>query len=401
MNINELHDAWITAGQNYTDKQANVQNMAIALANGTKDYTDEEIKNAKKEMNKAKQARDLAKDALDSATESNKMVESTKPVAKTLTDEHHVFANGVRDLMSGKTKVLNLVSSSSDNQTTSGAGLTIPEDIETRINKLIRQFDALQPLVNVESVSTVSGSRVIERFGLMTPLTSIEDEDADIAENDEPKLATVNYKIKRYAGINKITDSLLKDSDENIIAWLTTWIARKVVVTRNQAIINVLNTAPKKATITNVDGIKDLDTGMLDPAINRLGYFLTNNSGLNTLKKVKDAMGRYLLQPDVAQAGAFTFDGKRIVVVSDNWLPDVSKDTHPLYFGSFADAVTLFDRENMSLATTTEGGKAFEKDQTWIRVIDRFDVEMVDDGAMAVGSFSTIEDQPANLAPKA
>ncbi|MBT9670689.1 phage major capsid protein [Secundilactobacillus kimchicus] len=400
MNINKLHDAWITAGQNYTDKQSNVQNMAIALANGTKDYTDEEIQNAKKEMNKAKQARDLAKDALDSATESKKLVEPTKPVAET-PDEHHVFANGVRDLMSGKIKVLNLVSSSSDNKTTSGAGLTIPEDIETRINKLIRQFDVLQPLVNVESVSTVSGSRVIEQFSLMTPLASIEDEDADIADNDEPKLATVNYTIKRYAGINKITDSLLKDSDENIITWLTTWIARKVVVTRNQAIITVLNAAPKKATITKVDDIKDLDTGTLDPAINRLGYFLTNNSGFNTLKKIKDAMGRYLLQPDVAQAGAFTFDGKRIVVVSDNWLPDVSKDTHPLYFGSFADAVTLFDRENMSLATTTEGGKAFEKDQTWIRVIDRFDVEMIDDGAMAVGSFGTIEDQPANLAPKA
>ena len=47
----------------------------------------------------------------------------------------------------------------------------------------------------------------------------------------------------------------------------------------------------------------------------------------------------------------------------------------------------------MELTTTNIGGGAFETNTTKVRVIDRFDVEMVDDGAIAVGSFKTVADQ--------
>ena len=48
--------------------------------------------------------------------------------------------------------------------------------------------------------------------------------------------------------------------------------------------------------------------------------------------------------------------------------------------------------------TTNIGGGAFEKDQTKIRVIDRFDVEATDTEAFVAGSFSKIADQPASFA---
>jgi hypothetical protein len=51
----------------------------------------------------------------------------------------------------------------------------------------------------------------------------------------------------------------------------------------------------------------------------------------------------------------------------------------------------------MSLLATNIGAGAYEHDQTKIRVIDRFDVEQVDGDAYAVGSFTTIADQPANF----
>ena len=47
----------------------------------------------------------------------------------------------------------------------------------------------------------------------------------------------------------------------------------------------------------------------------------------------------------------------------------------------------------MELTTTNIGGGAFETNTTKVRVIDRFDVEMVDDGAIAVGSFKTVANQ--------
>lgn len=401
-NVNDLNKAWIESGHKVEDLQSKVQSMATELVADPKKYSDEDLTAVKNELSQAKQARDFAKTALDNAQDAATAVKDIKKPVAAKPNAHKVFADGIRDLISGKTKFLNLVSSGSDQTKTGDGGLTIPDDIETRINELIRQYDALQPLVNTESVSTTSGSRVIEKFSVMTPLVNLDDETASIGDNDDPQLATVKYTIHRYAGITKATNSLLKDSDEAIITWLTNWIAKKVVVTRNAAIIAALNNAPKKPTIAKFDDVKDLATVQLDPAINKLGSFVTNNSGFAVLNKVKDAMGNYLLQRDPTKADGYVINGRPVTAVSDNWLPDNvdSKGafvSHPLYFGDYKDGITLFDRENMSLATTTEGGDSFVKDQTWIRVIDRFDVESVDDGAIAAGSFAAIADQTANF----
>ena len=139
----------------------------------------------------------------------------------------------------------------------------------------------------------------------------------------------------------------------------------------------------------------------VDPAIKSTSFLMTNTSGFNVLSEVKDAMGHYLLQPDPTQPDRYLIRGKQIVEVADKWLPNtgtVSAPAYPLYYGDLSQAVTLFDRENMSLLTTNIGGGAFETDQTKIRVIDRFDVEPTDTEAFVAGSFVAIADQPANFA---
>ena len=47
----------------------------------------------------------------------------------------------------------------------------------------------------------------------------------------------------------------------------------------------------------------------------------------------------------------------------------------------------------MSVTPTNIGGGAFETDTTKIRFIDRFDVQLIDDGAFAAASFKTVADQ--------
>lgn len=396
-NVNQINDAWIASGQKVSDLNAKL-NAAVL----DDSFDKETFKNMKSQRDNEVAHRDALKDQLDqSRAEAATSINSGKTA--TIVDDdngHKAFAQGIRDLMKGKVKKLNLVSSNADPATTSGAGLTIPPDVETQIKELIRQYDILQPLINTESVSTPTGSRVIEQFELMQPLAALTDEDTSVGENDEPKLKTISYTIVRYGGYNRITNTLLKDTDQNIITWLTKWIARKVVVTRNNAIITTFNAAPKKPTVSKYDDLIDMSNS-LDPAINNVGVFVTNLSGFTILNKVKDAMGHYLLQRDPQIPMVKNIDGHNVMVVSDNWLPNPTASTHPLYFGALNEYATLFDRENMSLATTTEGGDSFLKDQTWIRVIDRFDVEVVDDGALSAGSFSTIADQTANFAASA
>ena len=178
------------------------------------------------------------------------------------------------------------------------------------------------------------------------------------------------------------------------MAWLSTWIARKVTVTRNQEILKVLDTASKKPTIANFDDIKDLQLNTLDPAIIATSSFVTNQSGFAVLAKVKDAQGRYMIQRDVTNPEQYRIGGKPVTVVADRWLPDIS-GSHPLYYGDFKQAVTLFDREDMSLLSTNIGAGSFEHDETKIRVIDRFDVKQVDGDAYAVASFKAVANQEA------
>ena len=385
MGINELNDAWIAKGQQVSDLD-NKLNAAVLDDNFTKDKFAE----LKEQRDNAKAQRDAIKDQLDEARAlevKNMKDEDKKPLNKKETDIKDQFVREFKDMVtSGKTGAGN-------------GGLTIPDDIQYAIHKLVRQFATLQNLVNVESVTTTTGSRTYEKLSDITPMTDLDDETAAIPDMDDPELTLIKYAIHRYAAIQTVTNSLLKDTVENILAWLSDWVAKKVTVTRNSKIIEAMGKPSKKPTIANFDDIKDLENNTLDPAIMASSSFVTNQSGYNVLSKVKDAQGRYMLQRDVTQPDVYRLDGKTITVVADKWLPDIS-GAHPLYFGDLKQGITLFDREHMSLLSTNIGAGAFEHDLYKVRVIDRFDVEVIDDGAWAAASFKTVANQPAT-APEA
>lgn len=381
MDINKLNDAWITAGQKVSD----LDNKLAIQAMSDDFKPDDNFKALKEQRDAAKMQRDTLKEQLDEAR-ANEVFRMNDKDKKPLNDKQidlkDKFVRDFKDMVtSGKTEAGN-------------AGLTIPDDVQTTIHNLVRQYASLQNLVNVEHVTTPTGSRVYEKFSEIKPLANLDDETAQIGDNDDPELTTIKYLIKRYAGITTVTNTLLKDTAENILAWLSTWIARKVTVTRNQEILKVLDTTSKKPTIANFDDIKDLQLNTLDPAIIATSSFVTNQSGFAVLAKVKDAQGRYMIQRDVTNPEQYRIGGKPVTVVADRWLPDIS-GSHPLYYGDFKQAVTLFDREDMSLLSTNIGAGSFEHDETKIRVIDRFDVEQVDGDAYAVASFKAVANQEA------
>ena len=394
VNINDLNEQWVALGQKVSDLQNQAQLMVSDDATSAEDVAEIQTK-----ITNAIAKRDLAHENLVQAQAENVVVEpeNKEPLTQKENDLKKTFVNNFVDMVKGKQSIVNKIDSSTD-PNGNAIGLTIPEDIQTAIHTLVRQYDSLEQYVNVESVSTLSGSRVYEKWADVTPLANLDADDATIGDNDDPKLAVVKYLIKRYAGISTVTNTLLKDTAENILAWLSSWIAKKVVVTRNKAIVSVMNAAPKKPTVAKFDDVKDIVSTAVDPAVATTSFFLTNVSGLAVLNKVKDAMGNYLLQPVPTEPDAKQVDGKRIVVIADRWLPDITSGTHPLYFGDLAQAVTLFDREQMSLLSTNIGAGAFEKDLTMIRVIDRFDVQPTDTEAFVAGSFTAIADQTANFA---
>lgn len=401
--INELKKAFDDAGAKVQSIEDERQEMAIKLAADPESFKDEDLQKISDSYKKAVKVRDFANEALENARAAeivNMNSENKEPLNKKEKNLKDEFVENFKAMVKGDPKILNLVTSSTD-ESGNAIGLTIPQDIQTAINQLVRQYDSLEQYVNKVSVSTQTGSRVYEKWSDVTALADLDDDTATIGDNDDPKLTLVKYTIHRYAGITTATNSLLKDTADNILAWLSQWIAKKVVVTRNAKIIAAMNAAPKKPTLAKFDDIIDLINTSVDPAIKSTSFLLTNVSGCNALCKVKDAMGRYLLQPDPQQPDQMLVKGKRVVMISDKWLPSTgtaAAPVYPLYYGDLSQAVTLFDRENASLLSTNIGGGAFEKDQTKIRVIDRFDVEATDSEAFVAGSFSAIADQQANFA---
>ena len=378
--INQLNDAWISKGQEVSDLNAKL-NTAVLDDNFSKDKFVE----LKDQRDNLAAQRDAIKDQLDEARAmevKNMKSEDKKPLNKKELDIKDQFVKDFKNMVtSGKTGAGN-------------GGLTIPDDIQYAIHKLVRQFATLQNLVNVESVTTMTGSRTYEKLSDITPMSDLDDETAAIPDMDDPELTLIKYAIHRYAAIQTVTNSLLKDTVENILAWLSDWVAKKVTVTRNAKIIEAMGKPAKKPSIANFDDIKDLENNTLDPALMPSASFVTNQSGYNVLSKVKDAQGRYMLQRDVTQPDVYRLDGKTITVIADKWLPDVS-GAHPLYYGDLKQGITLYDSEHMSLLSTNIGAGAFEHDLYKVRVIDRFDVEVIDDGAWATASFKTVANQQA------
>ncbi|WP_427340643.1 phage major capsid protein [Caloranaerobacter sp. DY30410] len=265
-------------------------------------------------------------------------------------------------------------------------GLLVPQDVQTAINQYKRALPDLTRLINVIPVTTLSGSRVFEKIATMTPFANITDDTADIDDMGSPQFEKVSYTIKKYAGWMPIPNDLLKDSDQNILDYLSKWIARKSVVTRNTLILNLLGTLTK-TSFADYKAIKKAINVTLDPMLSAGAVILTNQDGFQYLDTLEDTNGKPLLQTDITKPSKKMFAGKTVIVVPNTVLATKGTTTKkaPMIVANFTDLITMFERQGHQIASTNIGGTAFRKDRTEIRVIEREDVKLIDTAAAVYG----------------
>ncbi len=360
----------------------------------------DEAKSAKKELEDMQAAFDVAKDLYDEEQEEaedeiknnkKKEVKDKKPSIA------QAFVNIIKAGIFRKTadaedvEVYNMMTEQDPVGGKSDGGVTVPQDIRTEIKELRRSEDALETLVNVEPVSTLTGSRVIEVNADQVPFDNVE-EAAQFPDVDTPQFETIDYKVKKKGGILKVTRELLEDTAENILAYLRKWIAKKAKVTRNMMILSELNTSfggAKTKVIADLDDLKDIFNVELDPAIALSSRVLTNQDGFNWLDKLKDIDGKYVLQPNPVNATQRLLFGRYpVTVVSNKVLASTAgaeEVKYPFYFGDFKEAITIFDRETLSIEFSTEAGDLWGKDLTGVKVRERLDIKTIDDEAVVKG----------------
>ena len=205
----------------------------------------------------------------------------------------------------------------------------------------------------------------------------------------------------------------------------------------------------KEVVISTIDSLKDVFNVGLDPAITTGAMVIANQNGYNYLDKLKDKDGKYILQPNPTQptqmmlfgkypivkvsnrtvksepvySPAFTISGSKLAIDGTTTAIDASATSdvtawkvvkgkyvvtckgqeqettvdakvsaykHPVYMGDLKEAITLFDRNVITIDMNDKAAGLWEKDMTGIKVRDRFDVQPVDDGAIIKGNITEV-----------
>lgn len=261
-------------------------------------------------------------------------------------------------------------------------GFIIPEDIQTRINKLRQTTDDLKQYVNVIPVSTNKGARTLERRADHTPFAPLSEygDPNAMQEISSPQFDRITYAIEDYAGFLPVPNTVLEDTDQALEDYLVEWIAKKGKATDNYHILQVID-GFDKVQLDDYTGIKDVLNVQLDPSFANEAVIYTNQDGFNYLDQLYDGNDRPLLQPDPQDATKKLLFGRRVVVLSNKTIA-TEGGLAPFIIGVLDEAVNYWDRKQLSIDMTKVGGDAWRSNTTEFRAIMRLDTGAWDEEAV-------------------
>lgn len=274
--------------------------------------------------------------------------------------------------------------------TLADGGYTVPEDIVTKIQHFRDAKKSLLHLVSVVKVKTNKGARTFKARAQQTGFTKVG-EGGKIGAKATPQFTRIEYEVEKYAGYFPVTNELLADSDANIVAELTGWIADESRVTANKLILEQIN-AKEAVTIASLDDVKKILNVTLGAAFKATSKIVTNDDGLQWLDTLKDADENYLLQPNPSQPMQLQLcAGATVVPVEVFPNADMPTDENgiPVVIGDLKEGIVYWDREQMNIKTSDVAVvgdlNAYEEDLTLFRAIEREDVTQRDTGAFVNG----------------
>lgn len=268
-------------------------------------------------------------------------------------------------------------------------GYIVPEDITTTINQLKQTVDSLEQYVNVQPVTTNKGARTLEKRAASTPFAPLSEYGKPNAMQEiaSPEFDRLSYAIEDYAGFLPVPNDLLDDTDQALEEYLRQWIAKKSIATRNYLILQELNKLTK-VDFVDYKGIKTALNVTLDPAFAAGANIFTNQDGFNYLDQLEDKNGRPLLQPDPTNPTRSLLSGKPVIILSNKTIATDKDGKAPFIVGNLKEAIILWDRKQLSIDMTKEGGNAWRTNTSEFRAIEREDVTSWDTEAVVYGQIT-------------
>ena len=218
----------------------------------------------------------------------------------------------------------------------------IPEDIKYQPEELPETFVDLKKFVNVQPVTTASGSHPILNPAQET-MVSVE----ELAKNPElasPKFTDIDYKVKTYRGQIPVSQEALDDSEANLANIIAKNNARQAVNTTNKYIADVMKSFAAVDT-ANLDDIKQIINVDIDPAYNL--SLVVSQSFYQALDTLKDKNGQYLLKQDITSPTGTVLFGRPVFIIKDELFG--VKGDKKAFIGDLNYAVFFADRKQASV----------------------------------------------------
>ena len=255
-------------------------------------------------------------------------------------------------------------------------GYLVPQEEFNRILEVRRQLMPLKQFCEVIPVMRNTGKvpTVGEETGVLTNFDEIN----DIATSDID-FGQVAFATADYGDIIPVSNSLLADTDFDLIGLIRGRFAKKSVNTENAKIVAKMQALTPAAGTSWKDLAKAINK-TLDPAIAAMASVYTNQDGWDYLDELTDTQGRPIMTASLADPGTYMFKGKPVRVIKTSLLANVS-GAFPFYAGLLSDYIKFIDRQGVEIAVSTEA--LFAKNTTAVRAIERFDVATDDAAAVA------------------
>jgi HK97 family phage major capsid protein len=259
---------------------------------------------------------------------------------------------------------------------TDGAGgYLTPTEFRAQLVEDLQDEPILRNLVTVIPVGSNSGELPTLASGVKTSWGS---ENTSISTTTA-RFGTLTYSISRLNTLLYTSRELVADSAIGIVQLITRLFIEAIGREEDRVIINGSGSGQPKGilqeTLTGIDNA-NVDAN-LAPNIKKLPYklgqayrrsarWLVNSTSLGAISAIQDTTtGQFLLR-----AGLEAGDPPTLVGYKLHEQNDVPLDT--LIFADLKQYY-LFDREQISVESTTEGAGTFEKHQVAIKVTERID----------------------------
>lgn len=246
-------------------------------------------------------------------------------------------------------------------------GFLVDAATSERVASVLRSTASLRSVAKVVNVEATSYDVLIDRTDLGAGWANETDA---TAETSTPRIDRISIPLNELSALPKASQRLLDDSAFDVEGWLAERIADKFARAEAAAFISgtgtdqptgiLSHTAVPEGTqswgeigysITGADG----DLPSADPIVELIyslgaryranATFVMNSKTTSTLRKLKDADGRFLWSDGMSAGEPARLMGYPVLIAED--MPDVGSDSFSIAFGDFNAGYTIAERPDL------------------------------------------------------